>query len=75
MARAATVVTMKAALTRERRTNRRLRAVIEGLREEIKTVRAQMEGVGKVAEMNVSRLGQLQAAVDRLTAAQTGRER
>jgi hypothetical protein len=37
--RTATVLTMKTALQRERRTNRRLRAVIDSMRDEIRETR------------------------------------
>jgi hypothetical protein len=64
----AAVLTMKAALTRERRTNRRLRTVITSLRDEMEGMREEMRNTRAIAEMNVARLAQLQADVDRLKA-------
>jgi hypothetical protein len=55
----ASVLIMKSAFTRGRRTNRRLRAVIESLRAEIRDVR-------HLVDVNTIRLGQVQAEVDRL---------
>ena len=60
--------TTKAALAQERRTNRRQRAVIDDLREEIETIREQMEGLSKFATANVARFAQMQAEIDRLKA-------
>jgi hypothetical protein len=54
-----TVATLKAALTRERRTNRRLRAVIEQLREQRLLDRRDID-------LTITRLAQLQAEVDLL---------
>ena len=53
------VVTVKEALTRERRKNRRLRAVIDGLREQIAANRRDLD-------LQFTRLAQLQAEVDAL---------
>jgi cell division septum initiation protein DivIVA len=47
------------ALTRERRKNRRLRAVIDGLQEQIATHRRELD-------LQFTRLAQLQAEVDAL---------
>jgi len=52
-------VTVKEALTRERRKNRRLRAVIDGLREQIAANRRDLD-------LQFTRLAQLQAEVDAL---------
>jgi hypothetical protein len=55
-------------LAQERRTNRRLRTIVGNMRAEMESMREQMEGIGKVVEMNVARLAQLQAEIDRLKA-------
>jgi len=52
---------MKVALKRERRTNRRLRAIIETLREEIRETRHRVD-------VSMTRIGQMQAELDRLKA-------
>jgi hypothetical protein len=63
----ASVLTMKTALSQERRRlNRRLRTVITSLRDEMQSVREDVKQTRAVAEMNVARLAQLQAEVDRL---------
>jgi hypothetical protein len=54
-----TVATLKAALTRERRTNRRLRAIVEQLREDRIHDRRDID-------LTFKRLAQLQAEVDLL---------
>ena len=56
---APTVATLKSALTRERRPNRRLRSVIEQLREE--RIRDRRD-----IDLTFTRLAQLQAEVDLL---------
>jgi cell division septum initiation protein DivIVA len=53
------LVALKAKLTRERRTNRRLRAVIEELREQLRQTRHDVD-------LHFQRFAQLQAEVDRL---------
>ena len=50
---------MKIALKRERRTNRRLRVIIESLREEIRETRNRVD-------VSMTRIGQIQAELDRL---------
>jgi hypothetical protein len=62
----AIVLTTTAALTRERRTSRRLRVVIESLRDEIRATRQIVEMTSRTTEVNVTRLGQLQSELDRL---------
>ena len=61
MAKAPTIPSLKAALTRERRKNKRLRALIDELREGI---RANKHELG----VQLTRLAHLQAEVDLLKA-------
>jgi len=57
--RASSVVTLKAALTNERRKNRRLRALLDMLREETQHNRHDLD-------VQTTRVAQLQAEVDML---------
>jgi len=61
MSKSATVLTMRAALTRERRSNRRLREVIENIREDLRQNRHDLN-------LQFTRLAQLQAEIDALKA-------
>jgi hypothetical protein len=56
---ATTVASLKAKLTRERRTNRRLRALIEKLRDDLSLTRRDVD-------LQFTRIAQLQAEVDLL---------
>ena len=56
---ATTVASLKAALTRERRKNRRLRSLIEQLRDDLRMTRRDID-------LQFTRLAQLQAEVDLL---------
>jgi hypothetical protein len=61
MAKAPTIPSLQAALTRERRKNRRLRALIDELREGIRANNHELS-------VQLTRLGHLQAEVDLLKA-------
>jgi hypothetical protein len=56
---ATTVASLRIALKRERRTNRRLRALIKQLQDDLGETR-------RVVDLQVIRLAQIQAEVDRL---------
>jgi hypothetical protein len=56
---ATTVASLRIALKRERRTNRRLRALITRLQDDLGETR-------RVVDLQVIRLAQIQAEVDRL---------
>ena len=68
MSKTVTGLTAKSALTRERRTNRRLRALIDNLHTDIRSLRL-------ICEMNLTRLGQVQAEVDQLKTLKSVRAR
>jgi hypothetical protein len=59
MAKSASVVTLNAALVRERRANRRLRVVLEELRKQVQANRRDLD-------LQFTRLAQIQAELDEL---------
>jgi hypothetical protein len=60
---------LKDALKRERRANRRLRALIDELREEIRQQREEGQQYRRDLDVQFKRLAQLQAEVDLMKAA------
>jgi hypothetical protein len=68
MRKTSSVLTLKAALIRERRTNERLRTIIEELREQGCVNRRELD-------LQFTRLAQIQAQLDRLTGTKGPEER
>jgi uncharacterized coiled-coil protein SlyX len=66
MAKAPTVPELKEALTQERRKNKRLRAVIDAVHEGIREVSERVIANKRELDIQLTRLGHLQAEVDLL---------
>jgi hypothetical protein len=64
MAKAPTIPALKQALTRERRKNKRLRALIDELRSGIHDVREGVQANRHELDIQLTRLAHLQAEVD-----------
>jgi hypothetical protein len=68
MANSATVLSLKAALSRERRMNKRLRAVIDEVRGSVEEVREGVRANRHELRVQLTRLADLQAEVDLMKA-------